>query len=96
MILDTAFLEHEASLRPIRVGMAGAGATGRAIALQLATPAPGARPAAICNHTPEHGKRAFRETGMTDWKFAETAREAETCMAAGNPVPPMVRCTYCL
>jgi predicted homoserine dehydrogenase-like protein len=86
MILDTALLEHEASLRPIRVGIVGAGATGRAIALQLATPAPGIRLAAICNRTPEHGKRAFSEAGMTDWQFAETAREAETCIAAGIPV----------
>jgi len=38
VILDTALQEREASRRPIRVGMVGAGATGRAIALQLATP----------------------------------------------------------
>jgi predicted homoserine dehydrogenase-like protein len=66
--------------------MVGAGATGRAIALQLATPAPGVRLAAICNRTPEHGKRAFREAGLTDWKFAGTAREAETCISVGIPV----------
>ena len=78
MVLNTALLEHEASLRLIRVGMVGAGVTGRGIALQLATPAPGVRLAAICNRTPEHGTRAFCEAGITDWKFAETAREAKT------------------
>lgn len=33
--------EREAQCQPIRVGMVGAGATGRAIALQLGTPVPG-------------------------------------------------------
>ena len=37
MFVDTALREHETAGRPIRVGMIGAGATGRAIALQLGT-----------------------------------------------------------
>ena len=65
MIVDTALREREASGRPIRVGMVGAGATGRAIALQLGTPVPGIRLVAIANRTPEHGERAFREAGVT-------------------------------
>jgi len=43
MIVDTALREREAKGSPIRVGMVGAGATGRAIALQLGTPPPGIR-----------------------------------------------------
>ena len=35
MSVDEALREREAAGRPIRVGMVGAGATGRAIALQL-------------------------------------------------------------
>ncbi len=61
MIVDTALREREALGRPIRVGMVGAGATGRAIALQLGTPVPGIRLVAIANRTLEHGERAFRE-----------------------------------
>ena len=34
---------RESEQRPIRVGVVGAGATGRAIALQLGTPVPGIR-----------------------------------------------------
>ena len=69
--IDTALQEREATGRPIRVGMVGAGATGRAIALQLGTPVPGIRLVAIANRTPEHGERAFREAGITEWSRAE-------------------------
>ena len=71
MFVDTALREREATGRPIRVGMVGAGATGRAIALQLGTPAPGIRLVAIANRTPEHAERAFREAGITEWDRAE-------------------------
>ena len=86
MFVDTALREREAAGRPIRVGMIGAGATGRAISLQLGTPAPGIRLVAISNRTPEHGERAFREAGRTTWSRAESAREAETAIARGIPV----------
>jgi len=86
MYVDTALRELEAEGRPIRVGMIGAGATGRAIALQLGTPAPGIRLVAISNRTTEHGERAFREAGITTWSRAASAREAETAIARGIPV----------
>src|SRR5260370_38563856 len=86
MIVDTALREREATGRPIRVGMVGAGASGRAIALQLGTPAPGIRLSAIANRTPEHGERAFREAGITEWGRVGTAREAEAAIARGIPV----------
>ena len=59
MTLDTALHEREATGRPIRVGMVGAGATGRAIALQLATPVPGIRLVAIANRTPNMANGRF-------------------------------------
>jgi predicted homoserine dehydrogenase-like protein len=86
MFVDTALRAREATGRPIRVGMIGAGATGRAIALQLGTPAPGIRLVAISNRTPDHGERAFREAGITTWSRAASAREAETEIARGFPV----------
>ena len=52
MMVDTALQQREAKGDPIRVGMIGAGATGRAIALQLGTPVPGMRLVAIANRTP--------------------------------------------
>jgi predicted homoserine dehydrogenase-like protein len=86
MSVDTALREREASGRPIRVGMVGAGATGRAIALQLGTPVPGMRLVAIANRTPEHGERAFREAGFPQWSRVGSAREAENAIARGLPV----------
>ena len=56
MSVDVALQGLEASAKPIRVGMIGAGATGRAIALQLGTPVPGIRLVAIANRTLEHGE----------------------------------------
>ena len=50
-MIDTVLQEREFNGRPIRVGMIGAGATGRAIALQLATPVPGMRLSAIANRS---------------------------------------------
>src|SRR6516164_5050079 len=85
-MIDTALLERESSGRPIRVGMVGAGATGRAIALQLGTPAPGIRLVGIANRTPEHGARAFRGAGATVWNRVASARDAETAISKGVPV----------
>jgi predicted homoserine dehydrogenase-like protein len=86
MIVDTALREREATRHPIRVGMVGAGATGRAIALQLGTPVPGIRLVAIANRTPEHGERAFREAGFAEWSRAASARQAEAAIAHELPV----------
>jgi len=85
-MLDTALQEREATGHPIRVAMVGAGATGRAIALQLGTPVPGMRLVAIANRTIEHGERAFREAGFAAWTRAESSSEAETSIAHGVPV----------
>src|ERR1700675_2825928 len=86
MIVDTALQERELAGRPVRVGMVGAGATGRAIALQLGTPAPGIRLVALANRTPAHGERALREAGIKEWNRVGSAREAETEIAAGRVV----------
>ena len=86
MMVDTALKEREELGNPIRVGMVGAGATGRAIALQLGTPAPGIRLLAIANRTIEHGERAFREAGLTEWSRVATTQEAEAAINSGKPV----------
>ncbi len=86
MIVDTVLQQREILGRPIRVGVVGAGATGRAIALQLATPAPGIRLVAIANRTLAHGERALREAGLTTWKQAASAEEAARAIDRGLPV----------
>lgn len=86
MNVDLALQEREAAGRPVRVGMIGAGATGRAIALQLATPVPGIRLAGIANRTQAHSERALREAGIDEWTVATSARAAETAISRGVPV----------
>lgn len=85
MAVDTVLREREAAGRPIRVGMVGAGATGRAIALQLGTPVPGLRLAAIANRTLGNAERAFREANIHDWSRVSSARDAEQAIARGIP-----------
>lgn len=77
---------REAEQRPIRVGVIGAGATGRAIALQLGTPVPGMRLAGIANRTTGHAERALREAGIGRWEHASTPQQAEAGIAKGATV----------
>lgn len=77
---------REAAGQPIRVGIVGAGATGRAIALQLGTPVPGMRLAGIANRTPAHAERALREAAIANWEAAETAAQADTAIERGRTV----------
>lgn len=86
MNVDTALQQRESQGKPIRVGMVGAGATGRAIALQLGTPVPGIRLAAIANRTPEHADRALRDAGFADWYQTDSVRQAKMAIARGSAV----------
>lgn len=85
MSLDTALLQREGDGEPIRVGLLGAGATGRAIALQLGTPVQGMRLAAIANRTRAHAERALREAGFTEWRHAGSASDVDAAIAHGVP-----------
>jgi predicted homoserine dehydrogenase-like protein len=78
--------QREKNNMPIRVGMIGAGATGRAMTLQLGTPVPGIRIAGISNRTPQHAERSFREAGIDRWETAESPKQAEAIIAKGLPV----------
>jgi len=66
--------------------MIGAGATGRAIALQLATPVAGIRLVGIANRTLKNGERAFKESGISVWLTVTSARAAGTAIDLGIPV----------
>jgi predicted homoserine dehydrogenase-like protein len=86
MIVDTALRDREQKGKPVRVGLVGAGATGRAIALQLGTPAPGIRVVAISNRTIANGERSYREAGIKEWKQVGSAREADAAIGDGKPI----------
>lgn len=86
MSVDSVLRQRESSGNTIRVGMIGAGATGRAIALQLGTPVPGMRLVAIANRTPANAERALREGGFRAWARVDSAVEAEEKILRGVPV----------
>ena len=77
---------REAERRPIRVAIIGAGATGRAIALQLGTPVPGMRLVGIANRTAAHAERALREAAINGWESAETPTAAAAKILRGATV----------
>jgi predicted homoserine dehydrogenase-like protein len=77
---------REAESRPIRVGVIGAGATGRAIALQLGTPVPGMRLVGMSNRTTQHAERALKEAGVTRWEVARSAADASARIERGVTV----------
>ena len=77
---------REKEQKPIRVGVIGAGATGRAIALQLGTPVAGMRIAGMANRTRQHAERAFREAGIDKWQPVDTAQKAAASIERGIPV----------
>jgi predicted homoserine dehydrogenase-like protein len=86
LAIHAQLANREAAGTPIRVGIVGAGATGRAIALQLGTPVPGMRLVGISNRTPAHAERAYREAGIAQWKAVGNARDAEASISRGVPV----------
>lgn len=85
-MIDSALARREAERRPIRVAMVGAGATGRAIALQLGTPVRGIRLAGIANRTVCHAERALTEAGITTWRATDDAGVVAASIRAGMPV----------
>jgi len=84
--LDVALRRREEAGNPIRVGMVGAGASGRAVALQLGSPVPGIRLVAIANRTREHAERALREAGISGWEYAKAPDQAAAAITSGKAV----------
>lgn len=85
-MLDTQLRELEFHGKPIRVGMIGAGATARAIALQLCTPVPGIRLVGIANRTLANAERVYREAGVSEWRQVYTTDDVEVAIANNVPV----------
>jgi len=85
-MLDTDLRELEAKGDPIRVGVIGAGAAGRAVVLHFGTPVLGIRLVGVSNRTLGHGERAFLEAGICHWRVVSSAHQADEAIARGIPV----------
>ncbi len=71
IIVDRALRRLEEKGEPIRVGMVGAGAMGRAIAFQILQITPGLRLVAIANRTLANAEAAFAEGGAASIRVVE-------------------------
>jgi predicted homoserine dehydrogenase-like protein len=85
IIVDQALRTREEAGEPIRVGMVGAGAMGRGVALQIATAIPGMRVAAICNRHPEAARSAYLQAGADAPELVDSVARLEAAIAAGRP-----------
>ena len=82
MALDRLLAERASA--PIRVGMVGAGAAARAIALQLVGSTPGIRLVAIANRTVANARRAFAEAGDPPVVEVSTGEQLDRAVSIGR------------
>ena len=85
IIVDTALRRREDDGNPIRVGLVGAGAMGRALALQVRSAVLGMEIAAISNRHPEAAERAFRDAGAKEVRRVSDQEELAEAMQRGVP-----------
>jgi predicted homoserine dehydrogenase-like protein len=85
ILVDSALKAREREGRPVRVGMIGAGAMGRAIANQIVNAVPGMRLAAISNRHLDTACRAYGEAGLEDIAVVDSGKQLEQAIAAGRP-----------
>lgn len=82
--VDTAMEARAAAGRPIQVAIVGAGVNARSVALQLLTPPPGIRLAAICNRTIKNAARAFSEGGAEGARVVSSASALDQAVGRGQ------------
>jgi predicted homoserine dehydrogenase-like protein len=95
IIVDRELERREAAGRPVRVGMVGAGAMGRGVALQLLGPVRGMELTAISNRSPQAAEDAYRQAGARDVRFVSSATELDRAASKHAPAvtdDPVVLC----
>ena len=84
IIVDTALERREQEGRPIRVGLVGAGFSGRSIALELLTPIVGMRLAAVASRTLASARRAYRDAGVEAARPVASVEELDAAITLGQ------------
>ena len=95
IIVDRELARREADGRPVRVGMVGAGAMARGIALQLLGPVRGMELTAISNRSPKAAEDAYRQAGAEHVTFVTSATELDRVASRHEPAvtdDPTVLC----
>jgi len=84
IIVDRALQDREEQGKPIRVGMIGAGALGRALANHIINSVHGMRLAAIYNRHPQKAFDAYRYSGIEDVASAGTQTALDDAIQRGR------------
>ncbi|NNU80306.1 NAD(P)-dependent oxidoreductase [Halovulum dunhuangense] len=95
ILVDSALKRREEAGQPIRVGIVGAGAMGRAIAYQIERCTPGMTVVAIANRSLNSAERSFLDAGRTGSRHVTTPQGLAAALADGLPAittDPMLLC----
>jgi predicted homoserine dehydrogenase-like protein len=95
IIVDRALRGRAAAGRPIRVGMVGAGAMGRAITAQIVNAVPGMDVVAISNRHVAAARHAYTQAGAEGAVRVDSVERLEAAIAGGMPAvtdDPMLLC----
>ena len=84
ILIDTELKKREATGRPVRVGMAGAGFMGRGLVNQLAHYSPGMRLSAIFSRNPEQAMQACLLAGLAGAQIVEDLAALELVISRGG------------
>ena len=84
ILIDTELKKREATGRPVRVGMAGAGFMGRGLVNQLAHYSPGMRLSAIFSRNPEQAMQACLLAGLAGAEIVEDLAALELVISRGG------------
>jgi predicted homoserine dehydrogenase-like protein len=81
IIVDRALAQREIDGNPIRVGMVGAGAMGRMIALQIVTVVPGMELVGVANRTVATARQSLLEAGIAAEDIVEVETDGQAAAA---------------
>lgn len=84
IIIDTALARLQASDKPIRVGMVGAGAMAQGVALQLLCYCPGITLCAVSNRRRERAAKLYARSGVTDIHHSDDQRDFDQKIEQGR------------
>jgi len=85
ILIDNALARRQREGNPVRVGMVGAGAMGRGIALQILTAVPGMELAAIANRHVEAARQAYLQAGARNVTTVADVDALERAVMSGRP-----------
>jgi len=83
--VDTLLQAREAEGRPVQVALVGAGVSGQSVALQMLTPPPGIRLAAICNRTVDKAVQAYAQGTAERPVAVSSAAALDDAIGRGRP-----------